>query len=73
MILLVVPYLLAIIGIPALMIIPFYFFNKYLQQKIKPRQSGKQLLLYFIIVIASLFIYISIVAVLIVEIAKLLK
>jgi hypothetical protein len=73
MIFLVIPYLLAIIGIPGLMTIPFYFFNKYLQQKINPRKSGRHLLLYFITLIATLFVYISIGVLLIIAIARLLK
>lgn len=70
---LVVPYLLAILGIPGIMTIPFYFFNKYLLRKINPRESGKKLLLYFVILIGCLFVYISIGVLLIIEIAKLLK
>ena len=47
--------------------------NKFLVQKIMPRQSGKRLLLYFGIVIVSVFIYITIGTYLIVGIAKLLQ
>jgi len=70
---LIVPYLLVSLGIPALMTVPFYFFNKYLQQKINPRENGKKLLLYFIIIVLSSFIYITIGAFAIVGVAKLLK
>jgi hypothetical protein len=70
---LVVPYSLAIIGIPVAMVIPFYFFNKYLQKKINPRESGKKLLWYLGVFIISLFAYISIIVLLIIELAKLLK
>ena len=73
MIFLVIPYSLAIIGIPGLMTIPFYYFNKYLQQKINPRESGLKLLQYFVILIVSLFIYVSMGVLLIIEVAKLLK
>jgi len=73
MTLFIIPYSLIIIGIPVLMTIPFYFFNKYLQQKINPRQSGQKLLLYFITLIASLFVYIAVGVLLIIQIAKLFK
>ncbi len=65
--------MLLALGIPGLMTIPFYFFNKYLQKKINPRDSGKNLLLYLAILLSSLFIYMTIGIYLIVGIAKVLK
>jgi hypothetical protein len=73
MIFLFIPYLLAVIGIPGLMTIPFYFFNKYLQHKIKPRENGSRLLIYFSAVIAAAFIYMGAGIYLIIWMAKVLK
>ena len=70
---LIVPYLLLNIGIPVLMTIPFYFFNKYLQKKIRPRESIKRLGAYFLIVILAIFVYITVGVFLIIKIAKLLQ
>jgi hypothetical protein len=68
---LVIPYLGILI--PAVLLtVPFYFFNKYLQHKIKPRENGKRLFLYFVVVIASIFIYITIGIYLIVVVTKFL-
>jgi small-conductance mechanosensitive channel len=53
-------YFLKVLILTAAMALPFHFFNKYLQQKINPRESGKNLLLYFAIVILFLLVYISI-------------
>ena len=73
MFLLIVPYLLLKIGIPVLMTIPFYFFNKYLQKKIRPRERIKRLGAYFLIVILAVFVYITVGVFLIIKIAKLLQ
>lgn len=56
---LVIPYMLSLLGIAGIATIPFYFINKFLIQKIKPRESGKKLLLYFVTVIAVVFVYIT--------------
>ena len=37
--------------------LPFYFISKYLERKIKPRESGKQFLMWIIVVLLSAFIY----------------
>jgi hypothetical protein len=55
------------------MTIPFYFFNKYLQKKIRPRESIKRLGAYFLIVILAIFVYITVGVFLIIKIAKLLQ
>jgi hypothetical protein len=73
MIFLVVPYLLLFVGIPGLMTFPFYFFNQYLIKKIKPRESGYKLLIYFTVVIATAFTYMAAGAYLIITVAKMLK
>ena len=70
---LIVPYLLLKIGIPVLMTIPFYFFNKYLQKKIRPKESIKRLGAYFLIVILAAFVYITAGVFFIIKIAKLLQ
>ncbi|HMI78386.1 MAG TPA: hypothetical protein VK484_06305 [Ferruginibacter sp.] len=66
-------YPLQLLIIPGLMAIPFYFFNKYLIKKIKPRESGKNLLLYFIVMSAAAFAYITIGVFLIIWVGTLLK
>ena len=68
-----ISYNLQVLMIAGILTAPFYFFNKYLQRKINPRESGKKLLLYLGIVIGSLFIYITGGVFLIVGIAKLLQ
>jgi hypothetical protein len=68
--LLAVPYLFSVLCVTGLIAIPFYYFNQYLIQKIKPRESGKKLLLYFITIVACAFIYISIGVFAIVYVAK---
>ncbi len=73
MIFLVVPYLLFIVGIPGIMTIPFYFFNKYLIKKIKPRESGTKLLAYFTAVVVTAFAYLGLATYLIITVAKMLK
>lgn len=52
------------------MTVPFYFFNKYLVKIIQPRQRGRNLLLYFLLVIISAFMYITAGIYLIVNAAK---
>jgi hypothetical protein len=68
----IVPYLHILI-IAAIMTIPFYFFNKFLVKRIKPREKGANLLLYFVTVVVSIFIYISAVIFVVIWIAKLIK
>jgi len=67
------PYPLGQLIIPGLMALPFYFFNRYLVQKMKPRESDRKLLLYFITVVLCAFVYISIGVFLIVWVGVLLK
>ncbi len=70
--LLAIPYIQ--LFIPALLLtIPFYFLNNFLQKKIKPRENGNRLLLYFIVVIISIFVYITIATFLVIAIAKFLR
>jgi hypothetical protein len=59
-----------ILALTLLMALPFYFFNNFLQQKIRPRQNGKKLLLYFAVVLATSFIYITVFVFAVVQIAK---
>lgn len=37
--------------------LPFYFFSKFLERKIQPRNSGKQFLIWIAVVLLSAFIY----------------
>jgi hypothetical protein len=71
--LLFISYNLQVLLIAGALTAPFYFFNKYLQQKINPRESGKKLLLYLCVLLCAVFIYIAGGVYLIVGIAKLLK
>ena len=73
MIFLVVPYLLALIGISGLMTIPYYYFNKFLLKKINPRESGLKLLLFFIISIFAVFVYITVGIYAVIWVAKCLE
>ena len=51
--------ILGILIMAAVLTVPFYFFNKFLLRRIQPRQSGKKLLLYFLIMAVSAFVYIT--------------
>jgi uncharacterized membrane-anchored protein len=53
------PAYLGILLTAAVITVPFYFFNKFLQRRIKQKESGRNLLLYFVIVVLSVFIYIT--------------
>lgn len=53
------PAYLGIFIMAAVLTLPFYFFNKFLLRRIKPGQSGKKLLLYFLIIAVSAFVYIA--------------
>jgi len=56
-----IPYLLLLLGIPAIMSIPFYFFNSWLMQQLRPRESFSRLFLYIAIVSSTAFVYITLV------------
>jgi len=71
--LLYVPYLLVSLGIPLMLTVPFYFFNQYLIRKTKPRESGKNLLIYFLLMAISSCLYIAGIMFLIIKVAMLLK
>lgn len=55
------------------MTVPFYFFNRFLLRKIKPRDSGSKLLIYFMVLLVSAFIYITAGVYLAVAVAKLIN
>lgn len=59
--------------IAGLMTLPFYFFNRLLLRKIKPRENGKKLLLYFFTMVVSIFIYITAGVYLVIAVAKLIN
>jgi uncharacterized membrane-anchored protein len=67
------PAYLGILITAAVITVPFYFFNKFLIRRIKPKQSGTNLLLYFAIVVLSMFIYISACIYLAVWVAKMIN
>jgi len=52
-----IPANLDIIAIALLVATPFYFFNRYLLKKIRPSETGKRLLLYFISVLILALLY----------------
>jgi hypothetical protein len=52
-----IPANLHIIVMAVLMACPYYFFNRYLAQRIKPKKSGKRLMLYFILVLITASMY----------------
>jgi hypothetical protein len=64
---------LDIVGIAVLMAFPFYFFNEYLVQKIKPADSGKKMIGYFVIVLITALIYSMIGVILMVWVGKSIK
>jgi hypothetical protein len=53
------PAYLGIFIMAAVLTVPFYFFNKFLLRRIQPGQSGKKLLLYFLIIAVNAFVYIT--------------
>lgn len=55
------------------MTVPFYYFNRFLLRKIKPRENGSRLLMYFILLVVSAFIYITAGVYLAVAVAKLIN
>jgi predicted PurR-regulated permease PerM len=67
------PAYLGILIIAVVITVPFYFFNKFLQRRIKPKESGSKLLLYFAIVVLSIFIYITACIYLAVWVAKMIN
>lgn len=64
---------LDIIAVSVLMAVPFYFFNRYLLQKIRPGESGKRMIGYFVTVVITAFIYSIIGVILMVWVGKSIK
>lgn len=64
---------LPIFIIAGLMTLPFYFFNRFLMRKIKPRENGKNLLLYFTTIVVSAFVYITAGIYIVINAAKLIN
>ena len=56
MLFMIIPYL-NIVFMTGLVAAPFYFFNRYLIQKIKPKQSSKRLIVYFLTVLITALLY----------------
>jgi hypothetical protein len=73
------PYILAIppditiIVVAIVLIAPFVFYYNFLKAKIEPSKSGKNFILFILIVIVSLLVYITATTFAIVAIAKFLK
>lgn len=59
--LLAVPYLLLLLGIPAIMSIPFYFFNKWMLMQLRPRESFTRLFFYLAVILIAAFVYLTLV------------
>ena len=66
-------YPLNLLLIPGLMAVPYYFFNRYLLRKLRPRESSRNLLVYFLVTILAAFVYISIGVFLIIRVAVYFK
>jgi hypothetical protein len=41
------------------MTVPYYFLNRYMLRKIRPRDGGKNLLAYLLLTVIAAFLYIS--------------
>jgi hypothetical protein len=67
---LVIPYSAALLLVTGLMVLPYYFLNKYLQRKLQPRKSGRHLLLFFLVTILFTFAYMAAGIYLVVWVAK---
>jgi len=57
-----IPANLHVIFISFLVAFPFYFFNRYLIQKLKPKENAKRLLCYFAVILIAASLY-SVIAV----------
>ena len=66
-------YPLNLLLIPGLMAVPYYFYNRYLLRKLRPRESSRNLLVYFLVTILAAFVYISIGVFLIIRVAVYFK
>jgi hypothetical protein len=70
---LAIPPDITIIVVAIILIMPFVFFYNFLKVKVSPNKSGKNFMLFVLIVAASLFVYITATTSLIIAIAKFLK
>jgi hypothetical protein len=70
---LLIPYSVVLLVVTIIMVLPYYFFNKYLQKKLQPRRNGKNLLFYFLVSILFTVAYMSAGIYLVVWVAKALK
>lgn len=61
MYLLAIPYLLLLLGVPAIMSVPFYFFNKWMLVQLRPKESFSRLFFYIGVIVISSFIYLTLV------------
>ena len=66
---LLILYPLNLLLIPGLLAVPYYFLNRYLIRKLEPRESSRNLLVYFLVTILAAFVYISIGVFLIIRLA----
>jgi hypothetical protein len=70
---LAIPPDITIIIVAIILIIPFVFYYNFLKAKIAPNKSGKNFILFIVIVIISLLVYITATTSIIVAIAKIIK
>ena len=70
MLIMFIPANLHIILMAVLVAAPYYFFNRYLIQKIRPTQNGKRLIVYFLSVLITALLYGSASVILMVWYAK---
>lgn len=56
-----IPYLLLLLGIPAIMSVPFYFFNKWILIQLRPRESFSRLFFYIALILITAFVYLTLV------------
>ena len=59
--LLAIPYLLLLLGIPAIMSVPFYFFNRWMLVRLRPKESFSRLFFYIAVIVITAFIYLTVV------------
>ena len=70
MLLMFIPANFHIILMAVLVAAPYYFFNRYLIQKIRPNKNGKRLIVYFLSVLITALLYGSASVILMVWYAK---
>lgn len=62
-----------ILLLAVILTLPFYFFNRFLMRKLRPRESGKNLLVYFATIVLSVFVYITACIFVVITVARLIN